>query len=185
MYSFIAQIFGILGMSMNVISYQAKRQKSIILVQLFGSLFFSINMFMIGGGMGCLLNIIGIFRALTYANKDKIKNINICNYIFYTLYILSYVLLFTAFAKEASIKNLIVEFLPLLAMTATTVGFARADSKSVRISAFFSSPAWLIYDSINFSLGGIICEVLAIISAVSAMLRLDVKRSNTNESSDN
>ena len=185
MYDFIAQVFGILGMSMNVLSYQAKRQKSIIIVQLFGSLFFSVNMFMIGGGMGCLLNIIGVFRALTYANKNKIKSLNLCNFIFYALYIASYILLFTVFDKEPSLKNLIIEFLPLLAMTATTLGFARADSKSVRISALFSSPAWLIYDIINFSLGGIVCEVLAIFSAVSAMLRLDVKRSTQNESSDN
>ena len=67
MYSFIAQAFGIIGMTMNVLSYQAKSQKSIISVQLFGSLFFSINMFMIGGGMGCLLNVIAIFRAITYS----------------------------------------------------------------------------------------------------------------------
>ena len=177
MYAFTAQAFGIVGMTMNVVSFQAKKQKSIILFQLFGSLFFAINMFMIGGGMGCLLNVIGIFRALTYSNKEKIKNLKLCNYVFFALYVLSYVLLFTVFAKEPSVKNLIVEFLPLLAMIATTVGFARADSKSVRITALISSPAWLIYNVINVSLGGIICEILAIFSAITAMIRLDTKRS--------
>ena len=185
MYSFIAQAFGILGMTMNVLSYQAKSQKSIISVQFFGSLFFSINMFMIGGGMGCLLNVIGIFRAITYSNKHRIKNLNLCNYIFFGLYVLSYILLFTVFRKEPTIRNFAVEILPLFAMAATTVSFAKKDSKSVRKMALISSPLWLTYNVINVSIGGIICEIFAIISAITAMLRFDVKRSNKNESSDN
>ena len=35
--NFIAQAFGILGMTMNCVSYQAKKQRDIIIFQFFGS----------------------------------------------------------------------------------------------------------------------------------------------------
>ena len=52
MYFWIAQILGILGMAMNVLSYQWKEKKALITVQLFGSLFFAVNMFMLNAVMG-------------------------------------------------------------------------------------------------------------------------------------
>ena len=84
----IAQIFGIFGMTMNVVSYQSIKQKNIILLQLFGSLFFTVNMFLLNAEMGGLLNLIGFVRAVVYSNKDKIKNIGSCNAIFIFLYVL-------------------------------------------------------------------------------------------------
>ena len=82
MFYIVAQAIGILGMAMNIVSYQAKKQKNIILIQFFGCLFFAINMFMLGAYTGAFLNAVGVLRSLTYANKEKIKNLNIFNVIF-------------------------------------------------------------------------------------------------------
>ena len=72
----IAQIIGILGMVMNIVSYQAKSKRNIILIQFFGCLLFTINMFMLKAYTGALMNLIGVIRAYTYANKDKILKFN-------------------------------------------------------------------------------------------------------------
>ncbi len=172
----IAQIFGFLGMSLNVISYQAKKQKNIIIQQLFGSLFFAINMFLLNATMGALLNMIGFIRAFVYARKDKIKNINLCNITFISLYFISYFCVFLFFGKEITFKNIFIELLPLIAMITTTISYSKSSAANVRRFALLSSPSWLVYNCVNISIGGILCEIFSLISVILAILRLDVKK---------
>ena len=174
----IAQIFGILGMAMNVLSYQGKEKKTLILMQFFGSLFFAVNMFMLNAIMGGMLNTIGIVRALIYSNGDKFKNVKKFNILFAFLYMLSYIAVFTVFKKEATFLNLAVEILPLIAMIATTVGFSMKKAANIRRLTLISSPSWLIYNCINVSLGGILCEIFSLVSVFIGILRFDIKKEN-------
>ena len=172
----IAQVLSILGMIMNAASFQAKKQKSIITVQLFGSLFFAVNMFMLSAVTGGLLNTIGIFRALVYSHKEKFRHLKIWNIFFITLFVLSYFAAFFIAKKEVTLLNLIIEILPVTAMIATTISFSKSEASSVGKLGLISSPSWLVYDLINFSIGGIICEALSLISIVTAIIRLDLKK---------
>lgn len=171
-----AQIFGVLGMSANILSYQAKQQRNIILIQFFGSLFFTVNMFMLSAYTGALLNLIGVIRAFTYANKNKIKNLVPINAFFIITYILSYILTFTLFGKSVSAFNLIIEVLPVIAMVATTISFAKESAKDIRKFVFISSPSWLIYNCFNLAIGGILCEIFTLISTVIGIIRFDKKQ---------
>ncbi len=174
-YDVITQIIGIIGMCMNIFSYQAKTKRNIILIQFFGSLFFTINMFMLNAYTGALLNLIGVVRAILYANKDKIKNLKPINFAFILTYITSYVLTFLLFGKTVSVYNIIIEILPVVAMIATTISFSKDSAKLVRLFAFISSPSWLIYNCFNFAIGGILCEIFTLISTVIAILRFNKK----------
>lgn len=178
-----AQIIGIFAMAANVAAYQFKNKRNVILCQLAGSTLFAVNMFMLDALMGGLLNIVGIVRAIVYINKERLKiSIKIVNGIFMALYLASYILVFAVFGKEPTALNLLVEFLPLIGMGAMTVGLSMKDSKAIRLCGFINSPCWLIYNSFVFSLGGILCEALAIGSVVSAYIRLDMKnRKEKNE----
>lgn len=167
----IAQIFGIAGMTLNAVSYQGKSQRAIILFQFFGGAFFVVNMFLLNAYMGALLNVIGVVRAAVYANKEKLRNIRLCAGLFIGAFVLSYVAVFTLFGKEFTAVNALVELLPLLAMTAMTVAFSLPSAQTVRGFALFSSPCWLIYNCVNLSVGGILCESFSIVSAVTAMIR--------------
>ncbi len=172
----IAQLFGILGMAVNIVSYQAKERRNIIFFQLFGSVLFSVNMFMIGAKTGFLLNLIGILRGAVYSKKDRFTNIRALTAIFIFLYLISYPASFVIFAKEPCPVNLISETLPIIAMIATTIGFSGNDSKSIRLATFISSPLWFTYNCINLSVGGIICEALGMLSVLTAFIRLDLRR---------
>ncbi len=167
----IAQIFGILGMTMNISSYQAKKQKTIIFIQFWGSLFFSINMFMLNAIMGGILNIIGVLRAVLYMNKNKFKKIKTLNLFFICLYILSYISVFLIFKKEFTVFNAIIEILPLIAMISSTIGFAGPDASKLRHLTLISSPAWLLYNCINRTIGGILCECFSIVSVFIGIFR--------------
>ena len=62
----IAQIVGIVAMAFNILSYQGKKQKTIVTLQLFGSMLFSVNYLLLGATVGGILNIIGTVRAVVF-----------------------------------------------------------------------------------------------------------------------
>ncbi len=176
-YDIIAQAIGIVAMAINILSFQQKQQRNIIIMQFFGASLFAVNMFMIGATVGGLLNLIGAFRAVVFANKAKFRADKIIwVHFFNALYLGSYALTFTVFGKEPTAVNFIIEFLPIIGMVASGIGFYLSKASTVRKLGLVSSPSWLIYNVYNMSVGGIICEILAMISIITAMIRLDVKR---------
>ena len=170
----IAQIVGLFAMAFNIFSYQQRTQKRAIAFQLGGSTLFAINYLMLGAVVGGILNAVGIVRALVFLNREKLKATHPAWLMgFSAVYLLSYALTFTVFGKEATLFNLIVEFLPVIGMTATTISFRLSDAKAIRRFGLISSPSWLVYNIVSFSVGAIICEVLSLGSIVIGMLRLD------------
>ena len=171
---FIAQSVGIVAMGFNILSFQRKSRGGVIAFQLLGSLLFSVNFLLLGATMGCILNIISAIRAVIFLNREKL-NANHPAWLtgFFLTYLISYGLTFTLLGTEQSLKNLIVEFLPVIGMTVTTISFRRNDAGAIRRLGLISSPCWLIYNIAAFSLGAIICEVLSLGSILLGIRRLD------------
>ena len=71
---------------------------------------------------------------------------------------------------------MISELLPVIAMIASTISFRYSDAKTVRQYGLISSPLWLIYNIISFSVGAIICEILNLFSIVIGIFRHDLPR---------
>ena len=175
-FELIAQAVGIVAMSFNILSFQQKTHKRVITFQLFGSLLFALNFFMLDAAVGAILNLVGAMRAIVFMNREKFRANHIGWLIFFTaLYLSSYVLTFTVFGKEMTAFNAIIELLPVAAMTATTVSFRLQNARAIRLFGLFSSPSWLIYNIVNFAIGAIICEVLSLCSIVLGLIRYDLK----------
>jgi hypothetical protein len=137
----IAQIVSILGMLMSVLSYQQKGKARILFFQLLGSALFVVHFFMINALSGAILNFVAIVRALIFIYEDKIRADHPAWTIGLTAtYVLSYVSVFTVFGKEPTAINLILEVLPVIAMTVTTIAFRSKEEKVLRRVAFISSP---------------------------------------------
>ena len=172
----IAQAIGILAMVFNILSYQGKKQKTVITLQLFGGLLFAVNFWMIGAKVGGILNVIAVIRALVFLFKDKLKADSIFWLIGFVLsYIVVYILTFTTFGTELTPWTLIRELLPVIGMTALSVGFRLKDAANIRKCGLVSSPAWLLYNIAVGSWGAIICETLTLISIFVGMFRHDKK----------
>jgi len=170
----IAQAVGLLAMAFNIFSYQQKTRQRAIAFQLGGALLFSVNFLMLGAIVGGLLNMIAAIRALVFLNKEKLHADHPAWLIgFVGTYLLSYILTFTLFGKEPTAVNFLVEFLPVIGMTATTISFRLSDAKAIRRYGLISSPSWLVYNIANFSVGAICCEVLSLCSILIGMFRLD------------
>lgn len=178
----IAQIIGIFAMVANCLSYQQKKDTTLFAFQLIGSTLFGINYLLLGALSGAILNVIAVVRAVVFIKKDKFNARHPAWLVaFISLYIISYVLIFTVFGKEPSAKNLIIELLPVLAMIIANISFRYADAKMVRRFGIFASPLWLTYNIANVAIGAIICETLNIFSIIIGMYRHDIKKKNRNE----
>lgn len=172
-----AQIIGIVAMFFNLFSYQQKTRKGAIICQLFGTILFTVNFFMLGATVGAIMNFIGALRAVIFINKEKLKADHVGWFIGFTvIYLASYVLTFTVLDKEPTAVNFILEFLPVIGMVATTHSYRLTDAKAIRKFGLISSPVWLIYNIANLSVGAIICEVLSLASIIIGIVRLDKKK---------
>lgn len=182
LYDIIAQAFGIIAMAFNIWSYQMKTSKTVIFCQMFGGIFFSINFFMLGATVGGILNAIAAFRAIIYIYKEKTHADHLAWLIFFEcLFVASYILTFTVFGKQPTTFNMIIELLPVIGMTATTISFRLRGAKAIRLFGLISSPSWLIYNIVNLAIGAIICEVLSLCSIVIGILRYDLKAKKGNQ----
>ncbi len=177
MIEIIGQVLGIAGMFFNVISFQGKKARSVMLMQFCAASLFAISYFMIGAVGAGMLNAIAIARAAVYANKEKCHaDKTIWLVIFIALFVASYILTFTVFAKEPTAFNFIIEVLPVIALTFTTIGFKMQRAKMIRRFGIVNSVSWLIYNIVNFAIGGILCEIFCLISIGIGIFRLDIKR---------
>lgn len=173
----LGQAIGIVAMAFNILSYQNKNQKTVIAFQFFGSALFALSFLMLGAIIGGILNFIGIIRALVFMNKEKLhaeKPIWLWGFI--AAYLVTYVLTFTVFGQEVTPWKLLIEALPVIGMTALTIGFRMTDAKAVRCMGLISSPSWLIYNIASGSIGAIACEVITLASILIGMLRHDRKK---------
>lgn len=176
-FEIIAQAIGIAAMIFNIISYQGKKQSTVIALQLVGGALFAINFLMLGAVVGGLLNIIAVIRAIIFLFKDKLKADRLPWFIcFIIIYVGIYILNFTVFEKEPTAFNLIIEVLPVVGMIALNVGFRLKNASDVRKCGLVSSPAWLIYNLVAGAWGAIICETVTLISIFVGMFRHDRKK---------
>ncbi len=178
MYQLVAQGIGILAMILNIVSYQGKKQSTVIALQLMGGMLFAISFLMLGQMIGGILNVIATVRALIFLFKDKLKADRFPWFIFFiATYLAVYVLNFTLFGKEPTVKNLLIEVLPVIGMIALNIGFRLKNASDVRKLGLVSSPAWLIYNAFAGSIGAIICEAVTLVSIFIGMFRHDRKNS--------
>ena len=169
-----AQIISLVAMAFNCLSYQQKRQKGILLLQLFGSGLFGISYFMLGALAGGLLNAVAVLRAVVFLNARRLRAEHPawCG-VFTAAYVASYVLIFTVFGGEISALSMGMELLPVMAMILSTVSFRYGKGKVTRRFALVCSPLWLIYNIYSMSVGAIACESLNLVSVAVGIYRHD------------
>ena len=173
----VAQIFGIIGMIFNLLVFQQKTHKGVTLCQFFAAGAFCANYLMLGAFVGGLLNLVGAVRAAVFYFKEKTRaNSVVWLVIFILAFAASYPLTFFVFDTEITVKNLIIEALPVIAMVIITVSLRLGSAKAVRFMGLFSSPMWLTYNAFSGSIGAIASEILNLISMVVGIIRFDIKK---------
>ena len=172
-----AQIISIFAMAFNILSFQFKSPKRIMACQLVGTFFFGVSMFMLNAPSGGIMNVLAFLRSLVYLNIHRIPlSSRTLTVAFILSYFVAYASVFLIFGTEPTLRNLIVELLPIIAMIALTFGYARNSSKAIRRMGFINSPCWLAYGICVGSIGSILCEVVGIGSLIIGTLRHDLEK---------
>lgn len=178
----LAQAIGIVAMIFVVISFQGKDAKKVIACQMIGCILFIVNFFMLGAIAGALMNIIATVRAIIYLNKEKLRADKIIWPVMISVAcFVSYILTFTVFDLPFTLGNAVLQLLPIVANTIATFAFHTGSAKLIRRLGVFVSICWIIYNSVNFALGGILCEVFSLGSIFVGFLRHDRKKAAQTE----
>jgi len=167
MQEFIGQAFGIAGLIVIVMSFQCKQNKNFFLMQGLGSLLFFVNYILIGAIAGALFNLTNLLRGFLFMKEGygKIKATAIS-----VLYAGCLAFSFTqpGMTMLVAIVSVILGF-TLIAMTFFMM---KGNSKHIRyFQVALMSPAWIVYNVINFTLGGILCESFNMVSSVVFLIR--------------
>ena len=179
-----AQTFGILGMICNILVFQQKTHKRVLVWQFFAALVFAVNYFMLGAVVGGMLNTIGALRSVVFFFKEKTKANSIFWLVFFICaFSISYPLAFMTFGKEPTLINFIIEILPVVAMIIATISLRLGSANAVRKLGLISSPMWLTYNCFSGSIGAITSEILNLISIVVGIIRFDIMRKKNDKNS--
>lgn len=177
LYNVACQAIGILAMLIMVSSFQLKKPRAIIFTQFFASIFFCVHFALLGAVMGTFLNFVAMIRAYVYSHREKFHAEHIgWLFFFFALFVVGYIATFTILDKEPTVKNLILELLPVIGMVAGTIGFRIPKASTVRSLSLINAPAWLIYNIFNGSIGGSISDSMSMISLIIGKIRLDWKK---------
>ncbi len=172
-----AQAVGIVAMCFSVLSFQQKKRRNILILQIVGTLLFFVNFLLLKQYIGAILNLVACIRYVLFLQKEKLHtDNNLWLAIFTVVYLGAYVLCFTVFGEEPTWPNLLLQILPVLGMIFTHLAFRSSDPAKIRKISLASSVSWLIFNSIVVAIGAILCETFNMVSIFIAMARFDRKK---------
>ena len=163
----IAQIFGIIGMIIIILSFQAKQNKFFFLMQGVGSFMFFINFLLIGAYAGALFNLTNLIRGLLFSKNAKQPWKLALTELLYTG-CLGFSLIFI----WGDAWQIFLSVLPCAALLIMSVIMWKGNGRVIRYAQVsFMSPAWIVHNIFNFTLGGLVCESFNMVSSVIALIR--------------
>jgi hypothetical protein len=171
---YIAMVFSILGMAVNIISFQVKNKRPLLLLQSLGNVLFLISFVFNGSGMAVILNVIYLVRNFAYIlleskMTDRLsRNLSI----FISATIVASYAIYTSFAGLMLDENL-WNLLPIAASLFGTVATSCNNVNHYRAWKFGDSYCWLFFNA-RFgigALGGIVGEVFNQVSLIVGLIR--------------
>lgn len=155
------QIIGLVAAALIILSFQAKDTKKLYIIQTAGGVLFATSFFMIGSVTAALLNLITLPRGIILTAGQKWNKW----YVFVAI--------------EAAILAIGIlsyeNYLSIVTVCAQLVGTAALwtrKGKMIRILQFcIVSPLWLFNNIMSIAIGGIITEVVSMMSVIVSIIR--------------
>jgi len=162
----IGQIIGIFAVVALFSAYQMKNRKWLLLLQMLGVALIATQYFMINAISGAVLNAVCLVRTIFfYFTEGKITNETLRKYVFP----LSFSILVCVFA--VLFWEGWYTWLMLVCLGVNSFCTGACMPQSFRFSLLFTCALAFAYNVIVFSIGGMINEVLSVISAIVGIIR--------------
>ena len=167
-----ASLVGALGIGANVLIYQQKTGKNLLIYKLISDIFWALHYLLLGGYSGFIVACIGIIRESVFLNqKHKWAQGKRWLIVFATLSVVSAIFTW---------KNP-MNLLPMVASVLSVFGFWRQNPTLSKILAFPISICMLTYDLYVMSYMGIANEVFTLVSAMISVILLWKAKALANE----
>ncbi len=157
-----AQIVGIMGIALSLLSFQFSKRKSIMLAQMLANLLFALQLFMVGAITGGCLDLISFVRTLIFSNNTKpwAKS---------RWWLFAFILLMIA-AGIFTWKDG-WSILPMIGSVLSTLALWMKKEQTIRLISLGVGPCWLVYNLVVGAYTGALNEILAMISIVVGLIR--------------
>ena len=164
-----AQIFGLFAILFWTIGIQYKKKEDILELQIYASLCYAIQFFLLKGYTAMIIDLVAVARLITFYYKDKKYNeIDIkWLYIFIGIVIISGIFTYDG----------LISLLPVIIGIFYTYSTWVKNTKYLRIFYIVCAVLWAVYNIKYFALAAVIGNILEIISGIISMIRFDRKRS--------
>ena len=164
----LIQFIGGIGYFLLALSYFKEKKSSILFMQIFAYIFFSIHYYLLNAITGTMCNILGlIVITVIYLVETKQKNKQKKILVIGMIPILMIISLLTY-------EN-IYSLFPIIALICSLVSFLADNENTIRGIGIISAIGWLIYAIIYKSYVAIIFEVLTVLSTTIAFIKMHQK----------
>lgn len=158
------QTIGFIALVCSLVSYQMKANKSLMLCQLTANVLFGIQFFLLGGVTGSINNGLSIIRYLMLLQSERWKWLSWKGWAV-ILSLLSLVVTIVTW-------NGILSIFPFISIAGANFCYWTKNSRIIRLGVItVNCPPWLIYAIALGSWGGVINELLSMLSTLISIYR--------------
>ena len=158
----LGQAFSILALVLGFISYQQKRPAGVIFFQIATGIAFAIHYFLLDEITGAAVNLINSVLAVFYYLRAKREK----NDIITPAILCSIVAIITIITWDSWYSAFL-----LVGIMLANLSLAFSDPQKTRAMMYIKSPLCLLYNIFALSIGGVIYEVVVLISATIGIIR--------------
>ena len=164
----VAQIFGYFGIAISIAIYAGKTRGQILICKFISDTLWFVNLILVGGFTGALLNLIAMGREVVFYNRTRKAwaGHRVWFYVFLALTALS-----PAFEWMKLGEFSWIPLFPAVGSIFAVVSFYTEKPTAMRLFGFAAQAFWLAYAFILDNKSSIICGIFTILSAVIGMVR--------------
>lgn len=165
--SVIAQIIGLLAVTAFLLSYQQKKRRNIIFVNVISRCLYILQYFLLGAFSGAVLDVLGAIASFLAGKKQT-------PFIQKHLKTVIASVMLTMLAAGITIALVNKSFLDLFSLIGVllhTGAFWLNREKTIRWISLFGSPFWFIYNFFSRAYGSALGDLLTVTSIIVAMVR--------------
>ncbi len=160
---YIAQVFGVLGLIMIVISFQNNDKQKLLKYQIFSSLLFAIQYLCLNATNGCLMNVMTLIRNIIYKRYKKTP-------LLYVIVIISFMIGLSLLFYDG-----LFSLFPGVAVILYTLALWQNNLTITRIGEAVACLVLAIYNIKVLAISGLVSTLLELCFAIIAIYRFDIR----------
>ncbi len=168
----IGEIIGAVAVAESFLIFLSNKRERILIFKLISDALWVVNLLLVGGYTGALLNVIGVGRGIVFYYRDKKKWAST----------LLWPILFIAVTAISPVATLIsgkegwYAILPAIGSIVAVISFYSRLPNFTRYTSFLANGLWLIYNIIIRNYSGIVAGVILLLSATVGTVTMLMQR---------